>query len=56
MVAIVARLKIAATTTTPPGLSLAAGNMSSGIRGSQGPKTKIRKRIHGVMFAAFGSG
>ena len=31
-------------------LSLAAGNMSRGIRGSHGPSTKTVKSTHGVMF------
>ena len=32
---------------------LAAGYMTRGINGSQGPKTNMTKRIHGVTFAVF---
>jgi hypothetical protein len=37
------------TSTTPETLFSAAGYIRIGIRGSQGPKRKIRKRIHGVV-------
>ena len=36
------------TATKPSLLSLAAGYINNGINGSQGPKRKIVKRIHGV--------
>lgn len=38
----------AATIATEAILPFAAGYMIRGIRGSQGPKTKIVNRIHGV--------
>ena len=52
MVAMVTIEKRRATSTAPGILLLAAGYIRTGIRGSQGPNTKIRKRIHGVVLAA----
>ena len=48
MVKIVVKPKARVTNTTPPMLCLAAGYIRSGMRGSQGPKTKMVKRIQGV--------
>ena len=49
MVRIVVRPKARVTRTTPNKLCLAAGYMRRGISGSQGPKTKMVKRIQGVI-------
>ena len=51
MVLMVTALKTTATRIVPDKLCFAAGYISNGISGSQGPSTKIVKRIHGVMFA-----
>jgi hypothetical protein len=40
------------TITAPEILFSAAGYITIGIRGSQGPNTKIRNSIHGVVFTA----
>lgn len=53
MVKMVVKAKTDATRMTPGMLCLAAGYMTSGIRGSQGPKTKIVKSIQGVKLASF---
>jgi len=53
IVNIVARPKAVATTITPEILCLRAGYMTRGIRGSQGPKTKMTKSIQGVRPAFF---
>ena len=53
IVAMVTRLKTAVTLTTPSTLCCRAGNMSKGISGSQGPKTKMTKSIQGVRFLYF---
>lgn len=50
MVEMVAIEKTPVTIINPEVLCLAAGYMRSGISGSQGPKMKIVKRIHGVIF------
>lgn len=50
MVAMVTAENTKATSTIPCKLCRAAGYMSTGIRGSQGPKTKTIKRIQGVRF------
>jgi hypothetical protein len=44
----VVRPKIVATSTIAPTLDFAAGYMIKGMRGSQGPNTKIVKRTQGV--------
>ncbi len=49
IVRIVVRLKTITTKTTPEVLCLAAGNISKGIKGSQGPNTNIVNNIHGVI-------
>jgi len=49
IVAIVTTEKRTETRMAPPILLSAAGYMRIGISGSQGPKTKIRKSIHGVV-------
>jgi hypothetical protein len=48
MVPIVQMEKIADTYTTPKVLALAAGYISNGIKGSQGPNTNIVNSTHGV--------
>jgi hypothetical protein len=48
-VVIVTIAKRTDTMTAPEKLFLEAGYITNGIRGSQGPKTKIRKSIHGVV-------
>jgi hypothetical protein len=48
IVAMVVRPKIVATSTIAPTLDFAAGYMIKGMRGSQGPNTKIVKRTQGV--------
>jgi hypothetical protein len=53
MVNIVARPKDEATNITPEILCFIAGYMTRGIRGSQGPKTKMTKSIQGVRLAFF---
>ncbi len=53
IVAIVTIPKTPVTSTRPKVLLLAAGYISSGIRGSQGPNTKMVKSIQGVRFFAF---
>src|SRR5690606_20391474 len=50
IVAIVAAEKSSDTRITPWILFSAAGYISIGISGSHGPRTNIRKRIHGVRF------
>jgi hypothetical protein len=52
MVLIVTIEKSTDTITAPLILFWAAGYMTSGIRGSQGPKIKMMKRIHGVVLTA----
>ena len=49
IVAIVVIPNTTVTMTTEKMLPLAAGYIKSGINGSQGPKTKIRKSTHGVI-------
>jgi len=49
IVAIVTMEKSTETTTDPAMLFSAAGYIRMGIRGSQGPKTKMRNRIQGVV-------
>ena len=49
MVAIVVSPKTDATRATLSMLFLAAGYMIKGIRGSQGPKTNIVNKTHGVI-------
>jgi hypothetical protein len=48
-VVIVVAAKTAVIRSKTEILFLAAGYISSGINGSQGPKTKMRKRTQGVM-------
>ena len=43
------------TRTAPEILFSAAGYITIGIKGSQGPKTNIRNRIHGVVLNASSS-
>ena len=50
MVDSVAAAKTVVTAARPQRLPCAAGYMSKGISGSQGPKTKITNNTHGVMF------
>ena len=50
MVASVVIPKTNAIAATEAILASAAGYIRSGINGSQGPKTKIVNRIHGVIF------
>ena len=49
IVAIVTAEKSTETSIVPPILFWEAGYIRIGISGSQGPKTKIRKSIHGVV-------
>ena len=53
MVAMVTTEKSSETSITPLILFSAAGYISMGISGSHGPRTKMRNRIHGVMFFLF---
>ena len=53
IVTIVTTPKTPATSTRPKVLLFAAGYISKGIKGSQGPNTKIVKSIHGVRFFDF---
>ena len=53
MVARVVIPNMPVTSARPIRLLLAAGNISMGMSDSQGPKTKMMKRIQGVMPAAF---
>ena len=39
------------TTTRPKRLFCAAGYIKIGIKGSQGPKTKMTNRVHGATLA-----
>ena len=55
MVPMVTIEKTAATRNVPNMLLSAAGYISSGIRGSHGPNTKIVNNIHGVRFAFLSS-
>ena len=48
IVVMVTNPKTVATITVPDSDSRAAGYISSGIKGSQGPKTKIVNSTHGV--------
>jgi len=48
MVAMVVNPKISATIATVSILPLAAGYITRGIKGSQGPNTNMMKRIYGV--------
>ena len=48
MVKIVVTPKASVTKATPPMLCLAAGYINRGMRGSQGPNTKMVNRIQGV--------
>ena len=50
IVEIVTVPKAAVTRTKSPRLPWAAGYMSRGMRGSHGPKKKIIKSTHGVIF------
>ena len=52
IVVMVTTPKTIATATIANTLDLAAGYMMSGISGSQGPKTKMINKTHGVTFAA----
>lgn len=52
IVAIVTSPNAEVTITTPHPLFLAAGYITRGIKGSQGPNTNIVNRIHGVMSCA----
>ena len=49
MVRIVITPNANVTKTTPPMSCFAAGNIRRGMSGSQGPKTKMTKRIQGVI-------
>lgn len=51
IVAMVMTANTDVTTTRPKILLCAAGYISSGIKGSQGPKTKMINRVHGATFA-----
>ena len=53
MVLIVVKAKTDVTKINPSKFSLAAGYIKIGIKASQGPKIKIVKSIHGVMFDFF---
>jgi hypothetical protein len=53
IVAIVTTPKTLITRTRPKILLFAAGYINNGIKGSQGPNTKIVKSIQGVRFFAF---
>ena len=53
MVSMVVKPKTDATKMTPDILCLAAGNMTNGISGSQGPSTNMVKSIQGVRLASF---
>jgi len=53
IVAIVTTPKTPVTSTRPKVLLFAAGYISNGISGSQGPNTKMVKSIQGVRFFAF---
>lgn len=55
IVPIVAAAKTAVTRITEEAPKRAAGYITIGMSGSHGPKTKIVKRTHGVMFAFPGS-
>ena len=56
MVSNVAREKTTVTNSTPAMLASAAGYISNGISGSQGPNRKIVNKIHGVILAGFAAG
>jgi len=51
MVATVTTPNVNVTSRRVLQLSVAAGNMSNGIRTSQGPSRKMTKSTHGVMLA-----
>ncbi len=53
IVNIVVKPKTDATRMTPEILCFTAGNMTNGIRGSQGPNTNMVKSIQGVKLASF---
>jgi hypothetical protein len=53
IVPIVTREKTIVTTTNPKVLSVAAGYIKIGIKGSHGPKTNIVNNTHGVRFGFF---
>jgi hypothetical protein len=55
MVRIVEREKAVITRIRPSRLPLEAGNIRMGIRGSQGPKTKMINNIQGVMILPLAS-
>ena len=52
IVAMVAVPNTKATRSTPKKLFFAAGYIRMGIKGSQGPKTKIANNAQGVMLVA----
>ena len=53
IVSMVVNPKTDATRMTPGILCCAAGYMTNGISGSQGPNTKIVNNIHGVRLLSF---
>lgn len=55
MVAIVITAKMPVTSDKAKKLFFAAGYISMGINGSQGPRIKIIKSTHGVIFLFFDS-